>query len=88
MAELIEMPFWLWTQVGQRNHVLDESSVPPTQRGNFQGKGASHCKVQGLYAECCESREWPQLLWPATCNFVEQLCAASLEASGLMEPED
>jgi len=23
MAEPIEMPFWLWTVVGPRNHVLD-----------------------------------------------------------------
>ena len=46
MAELIEMPFWLWTKVGQRNHVLNESSVPPTQRGNFQGKGLPTVKYR------------------------------------------
>ena len=29
MAEQIEMPFGLRTQVGQRNHVLDGSQRPP-----------------------------------------------------------
>ena len=36
-AEPIEMPFGLWTQVGPRNHVLDEGPDPPMGRGNFEG---------------------------------------------------
>jgi len=45
MAEPIEMPFGLWTRVGPRDHVLDGGLDPSMGRGNFEGKGASHCKV-------------------------------------------
>jgi len=45
MAEPIEMPFGLRTRVGPENHVLDGGPDPPMGRGNFKGKGASHCKV-------------------------------------------
>jgi len=38
MAELIEMPFGLWTLVGPRNHVLDVGPDRPKRRGNFWGK--------------------------------------------------
>jgi len=38
MAELIEMPFGLRTQVGPGNHVLDGGPDPPVGRGNFEGK--------------------------------------------------
>jgi len=38
MAELIEMPFELSTQVGSGNHVLDRAPDPPMGRGNFEGK--------------------------------------------------
>ena len=34
--EPIEMPFGLWTQVGQRNHVLDAVQIP-MGRGIFEG---------------------------------------------------
>jgi len=34
MAKLIEMPFGLWTRVGQRKHVLDEGP-DPLAKGNF-----------------------------------------------------
>jgi len=30
-AEPIEKPFWVWTWVGPRNHVLDGDSVPPVE---------------------------------------------------------
>jgi len=43
-AEPIEMPFGLWTLVGQRNHVLDGVQIP-MGRGNFEVEGAAHCKV-------------------------------------------
>ena len=44
-AELIEMPFGLWTRVGPGNRVLDGGPDPPMERGNFESGGAVHCKV-------------------------------------------
>jgi len=44
-AEPIEMPFGLRTWVVPGNHVLDWGPDPPMGRGNFEGEGASHCKV-------------------------------------------
>jgi len=38
-AEPIEIPFWLRTRVGPRNHVLDGSPDHPVERGNFRGNG-------------------------------------------------
>ena len=38
MAEVIKMPFGLWTQVVPRNHVLDVVPDPPMGRGNFEGE--------------------------------------------------
>jgi len=37
MAEVMEMLFRLWTQVGPRNHVLSGGSISPMQRGQFWG---------------------------------------------------
>ena len=37
-AEPIEMPFGLWTGVGQRHHVLDEGPDPPGEGGILRGK--------------------------------------------------
>jgi len=34
----IEMPFWLWTRVGCRNHVFDRGPDPPWE-GAILGKG-------------------------------------------------
>jgi len=50
MAEPIKMPFGLRARVGPVNHVLDGGPDPPMGRGNFGGKGAAHCKVQGCSA--------------------------------------
>ena len=52
-AAPIEMPFGLRTWVGPGNHVLDGSSDPPLGRGNFEGEGASQCKVQGYSVVIC-----------------------------------
>jgi len=38
MAELIEMPFGIWTPVGPRNHISHGVQIP-MRRGNFQGEG-------------------------------------------------
>ena len=37
MAELIDMPFGLWTRVDSRKHVLDEGLDSSMGRGNFEG---------------------------------------------------
>ena len=51
-AELIEMPFGMWTQVGPRNCVLDGSPDPPMERSTFEGDdvgifpyAAKHCHL-------------------------------------------
>ena len=38
-AEPIEMPFGVWTWVGQRNHVLDGTQIPPGKREIFREDG-------------------------------------------------
>jgi len=45
MAEPIEMPFGLRTQVGPGIHVLDKGPDPPWEGQFSGGKGASRCKV-------------------------------------------
>jgi len=52
--EPIEMPFALRTGVGPGNHVLDGGPDPPMGRGNFEGKGASHCIVT-LCSHLCKN---------------------------------
>jgi len=47
-AAPIEMPFGLRTRVGSWNHVLDGVQIPPWIAAILRGKGASHCKVQGV----------------------------------------
>jgi len=42
-AELIEMPFRLWTPMGPRNHVLDGVQITPMRRDNFERERAAHC---------------------------------------------
>jgi len=58
-AESIEMPFGLWTRVGPRNHVLDGIPDPPMGSGNFEGKGASHCKIWEHSAVSCAKTAEP-----------------------------
>jgi len=43
--ELIEMLFGLWTRVDPRNHVLDEGTDPPMQRGTFERERGDSLKV-------------------------------------------
>jgi len=40
-AQPIEMPFGSRTQVGPRNHLLDEGPYPPMGRGNFEREMAA-----------------------------------------------
>ena len=52
-AEATEVLFGLWAWIGPRNCVLDGDPDASMGRGNFEGKRADHCKVQGLSAESC-----------------------------------
>jgi len=38
-AETIEMPFGFWSQMGKRNHVLDEGPDPPWEGAILRGEG-------------------------------------------------
>jgi len=50
MAELIKMPFGLWTWVDPRNHVPDEGPDPPMQRGNSEVENVI-CMANGRLKE-------------------------------------
>jgi len=67
MAELIEMLFGLRTRVGPGNHVLNGGSRSLHGKGQFLGKRASHCKVEGYSTVICaktvEPIEMPFGLW-------------------------
>jgi len=64
------LPFGLRTQVVPGNHVLDWAPDSPMGRGNFKGKGATHCKVWGHSAVTCaktaELIVMPRGLWAWT----------------------
>jgi len=51
-AEAIEMPFWLWTQVGPRNHVLGGGPDHCRGRGNFFFGGGDPCYVAFRLTTC------------------------------------
>jgi len=55
-----EMSFWLKTQVGPRNHVLEGGQDPTTGRGTFEGRG-SHMEAvcYAITAECLHSCNIP-----------------------------
>jgi len=38
MAEPIDIPFWLWTRVGPRNHLLDVGPYRPSEGAIFKVK--------------------------------------------------
>jgi len=40
-VERIEMPFWLRTWVGPRDHVLDEVQITPNGNGHFGERGGT-----------------------------------------------
>ena len=45
MAEPIEMPFGVWTQVGLENHVLDRGPNLQWEGAILRGEGVAYCKV-------------------------------------------
>jgi len=59
MAELIEVPFGLWTRVGTRNRVLDGGPDRPMRRGNFLGERTRQLTCRG--GKCVRSP--PALSW-------------------------
>ena len=70
-AEMIEMPFGLWTRVGPRNHVLDGESRSSMRRGNFEGKGADHGKYRDSTVSCAKTAEpieMPFGVWTRVCS--------------------
>jgi len=55
-AELIEMPFWLGTQVGPGNHVLYGGPDPPMGKGSFErGKGRPIVKYRDTAVICAKT---------------------------------
>jgi len=59
-GELIEMPFMMWTRVGPESHVLDGSSDPHLQRGNFEGEKGLARDIAGSVWQWIYSK---QLMW-------------------------
>ena len=51
MAEPIDMPFWMKTRVGPRNHVLSEDADLPRRSGNFRVLSGLFKSVHNL--RCC-----------------------------------
>ena len=47
-AEPLDMPFWVKTRVGPRNHVLNGGGDPPTGRGNFWGLSGPFKSISNL----------------------------------------
>ena len=68
-AELIEMPFRLWTSVGSSKHnYIRWGHRSHHMNGQFEGvEGAAHCKMQQLSAVSCEKMavliEMPFGIW-------------------------
>jgi len=58
MAEPMELPFGLRTWVPKEAWVRWGPYLP-TYKGNFEGKGASHCKVYGLSSMSCAKMAEP-----------------------------
>jgi len=44
-GESVDMQFWLWAQLGLRNHESDESPDLPTGMGNFYREKKVDCIV-------------------------------------------
>jgi len=65
-AELIEMPFGMWTRVGPRKHVLDGVQIP-IEKGNFDGKGRPIIKyrdtLRSSVQKTSEPIDMPLGLW-------------------------
>jgi len=63
LAELIETPFGMWTQLCPRNHALDWGP-DPMGMGNFKGKMGGRCEIQRLSAVSCAKK---RLNWSRCC---------------------
>ena len=54
VAELVEMPFGLWTLVGSGNYILDGGPDPPCKGAILRGKGPPVVKQKDC-RELCEN---------------------------------
>ena len=71
MAELIEMPFGLWTWAGPRNHALDRGPDPPWEGAILSGERRPIAKYRD-YHPCAAA---------FLSNYVEQLSYQYHQAS-------
>jgi len=54
MAELMEVPFGVWPQLGPRNHASDGDVVPSTEEwGNFGGSMQPHACITRVTCYYC-----------------------------------
>jgi len=51
VAELITMPFGLWTQVDPRNHVIDDGPDPNAWMDNFEGENGPIWDMPGYFRQ-------------------------------------
>ena len=56
-AELIKMPFGLWTWMSPRNHVLDRDPDPLWEEAILRGKGRPIVKYREYHP--CAAAMWP-----------------------------
>jgi len=57
MAEPIKMPFWIWTRVGPRKHVLDGGAhwrhLANTTKPSMCGGDVALCQITLITCNCC-----------------------------------
>jgi len=62
-AKPIDMPFWAWTLVDPRNHVLDGRPDVPMWMGNFDGETLPARKMAGWKSKIKNSSTMESELW-------------------------
>ena len=55
MAKPIEIPFWLWNQVGPRNQILDGVQIPACEGAILRRKGRPIVNYRILCCELCKN---------------------------------
>jgi len=69
--EPIEMPFGLWTRVGQRKHVLHGTQIPHA-KGQSLGEGHARACLTTLCCELCKNRPAHVVQWS---NHLSAMCS-------------
>jgi len=88
MAELIEMLFGMWTEVGPRNHVLDDGPDPHA-KGSFEGKWRPIVKYRDSAVSCAkiaELIEMPFGVWTLVGPRKHQLGSHRRHLSNMIQP--